>query len=73
VTETSVILNHKYNFKKVILKPSTPPLETLQQFGKTPKNIIQHMQTPIIIDRRKIYNPKEFSNKLNFTAIGLGK
>jgi len=37
-----------------------------------PKDFIQNMRQPILIDGRRIYNPKQFSQKLKFTAIGLG-
>jgi UDPglucose 6-dehydrogenase len=39
----------------------------------TPEDFTQNMRSPILIDGRRIYNPDEFSKKLNFTAIGLGK
>jgi len=39
----------------------------------TPEDFAQNMQQPILIDGRRIYNPKEFSRKLKFAAIGLGK
>ena len=38
-----------------------------------PEDFTQNMRQPTLIDRRRIYNPKEFSKKLKFTAIGLGK
>ena len=38
----------------------------------TPKDFKQHMKQPYLIDGRRIYNPKEYSKKLNFAAIGLG-
>jgi len=45
-----------------------------QEFKKLkPEDFTQNMRHPILIDGRRIYNPEEFSNKLNFTAIGLGK
>jgi UDPglucose 6-dehydrogenase len=37
-----------------------------------PEDFTQNMRTPILIDGRRIYKPEEFSNKLKFTAIGLG-
>jgi len=44
-----------------------------QEFKKlTPEDFIQNMRQPILIDGRRIYNPKQFSQKLRFTAIGLG-
>ena len=39
----------------------------------TPKDFIENMKHPILIDGRRIYNPKQFQNKLKFAAIGLGK
>jgi len=38
-----------------------------------PKDFVQNMKHPILIDGRRIYNPVEFSQKLRFAAIGLGK
>lgn len=38
----------------------------------TPEDFIQHMKNPTIIDGRRIYDPKQFSQKLKFKAIGLG-
>lgn len=38
-----------------------------------PEDFIQHMNQPILIDGRRIYNPEEFSKKIKFAAIGLGK
>jgi len=44
-----------------------------QEFKKLkPEDFTQNMRTPILIDGRRIINPKEFSNKLKFAAIGLG-
>jgi len=44
-----------------------------QEFKKLkPEDFKQNMRHPILIDGRRIINPKEFSKKLNFTAIGLG-
>jgi UDPglucose 6-dehydrogenase len=44
-----------------------------EEFKKfKPEDFIQHMKNPVVIDGRRIYNPKEFSRKLKFTAIGLG-
>jgi UDPglucose 6-dehydrogenase len=37
-----------------------------------PEDFTKNMKQPILIDGRRIYNPKEFSQKLKFTAIGLG-
>ena len=38
-----------------------------------PEDFIENMNTPIVIDGRRIYNPKLFSKKLKYAAIGLGK
>ena len=37
------------------------------------EDFTQNMRKPILIDGRRIYNPEMFSNKLKFTAIGLGQ
>jgi len=37
-----------------------------------PEDFTQNMKHPILINGRRIYNPKEYSQKLEFTAIGLG-
>jgi UDPglucose 6-dehydrogenase len=37
-----------------------------------PKDFIQNMRQPILIDGRRLYNPREFK-KLRYIAIGLGK
>ncbi|HEX7482212.1 MAG TPA: nucleotide sugar dehydrogenase, partial [Candidatus Bathyarchaeia archaeon] len=39
----------------------------------TPEDFIKNMKQPILIDGRRIYNSKEFSKRLRFTAIGIGK
>lgn len=45
-----------------------------KEFQKlTPEDFVKNMQQPILIDGRRIYNPREFSRKLKFAAIGLGK
>ncbi len=45
-----------------------------KEFRKlTPEDFVQNMQQPILIDGRRVYDPKEFSRKLKFVAIGLGK
>jgi len=45
-----------------------------EEFQKLePKDFIQHMRQPILIDGRRICNPEKFSQKLRFAAIGLGK
>jgi len=35
-----------------------------------PEDFIKHMQKPVIIDGRRIYNSKEFSRELKFAAMG---
>lgn len=45
-----------------------------EEFKKlTPRDFRQNMKRPLLIDGRRIYDPKEFSEELEFTAIGLGK
>jgi UDPglucose 6-dehydrogenase len=39
----------------------------------TPQDFKQHMKNPLLIDGRRIYDPKVFSEQLKLTAIGLGK
>jgi UDPglucose 6-dehydrogenase len=38
-----------------------------------PEDFTKNMKQPILIDGRRIYNPKEFGKKLTFRAIGLGQ
>jgi len=38
----------------------------------TPKDF-ENMQQPVLIDGRRIYDPKQFSGKLKFAATGLGQ
>jgi UDPglucose 6-dehydrogenase len=45
-----------------------------EEFKKLiPEDFIKNMKVPILIDCRRIYNSIEFSKKLRFTAIGIGK
>ncbi len=37
-----------------------------------PEDFKQHLKQPILIDGRRVYNPHEYSEQLNFAAIGLG-
>ena len=37
----------------------------------TPEDFTKNMKPPNLIDGRRIYNPKEFSQKLKFAPIGL--
>jgi UDPglucose 6-dehydrogenase len=39
----------------------------------TPEDFIKNMKKPILIDGRRIYDPKEFGKKLTFRAIGIGQ
>lgn len=39
----------------------------------SPKDFIENMKQPILVDGRRIYNSDEFSQNLRFVAIGLGK
>ena len=44
-----------------------------QEFKKlTPEDFVRRMHEPILIDGRRLYNPEEYSGKLNYYAIGLG-
>lgn len=38
-----------------------------------PEDFLERMRTPVLIDGRRIYDPKEYSRGLHFAAIGLGK
>jgi UDPglucose 6-dehydrogenase len=38
-----------------------------------PEDFTKNMNQPILIDGRRIYDPEEFSRKMKFTAIGLGR
>jgi len=45
-----------------------------EEFKKLkPEDFTKTMRQPVLIDGRKIYNPKQFSQKLNFTAIGCAR
>ena len=45
-----------------------------EEFKKLqPEHFRKLMRIPLLIDGRRIYDPKEFSVKLKFKAIGLGK
>jgi UDPglucose 6-dehydrogenase len=37
-----------------------------------PEDFTKNMKQPILIDGRRTYNPEEFSQKIQFSAIGLG-
>ncbi|MCK4478101.1 hypothetical protein KAU88_06205 [Candidatus Bathyarchaeota archaeon] len=50
------------------LKPYPPHFQA-QTRQPTPKNL---SQLEILGDRRRMYNPRDFAEKLEFTAIGLG-
>jgi len=39
----------------------------------TPKDFTKNMKRPVLIDGRRIYDPKKFTEELKFAAIGLGK
>ena len=41
--------------------------------GLTPEDFVNNMRQAVLIDGRRIYNPKEYSNRLRYFAIGLGK
>ena len=38
-----------------------------------PESFTKNMKQPNLIDGKRIYNPKEFKQKMKFTAIGLGQ
>jgi UDPglucose 6-dehydrogenase len=38
-----------------------------------PEDFTKNMKQPILVDGRRIYDPEEFSRKMKFTAIGLGR
>jgi len=38
-----------------------------------PEDFVKNMRRPILIDGRRIYDPKQFSQLLIFAAIGLGQ
>jgi UDPglucose 6-dehydrogenase len=38
-----------------------------------PEDFIKGMKNPVLIDGRRIYDPEEFSKKMSFAALGLGK
>lgn len=38
-----------------------------------PQDFTGSMKQPVLIDGRRIYDPEEFSRKMKFTAIGLGR
>jgi UDPglucose 6-dehydrogenase len=38
-----------------------------------PQSFVKNMRRPILIDGRRIYDPKLFGQKLTFVAIGIGK
>jgi len=45
-----------------------------EEFKKLkPKYFMQNMRQPVLIDGRRIYNSEDFSQRLKFTAIGLGQ
>jgi len=39
----------------------------------TPEDFLMNMRNPLLIDGRRIYDRKDFSKKLKYKAIGLGK
>jgi UDPglucose 6-dehydrogenase len=38
-----------------------------------PEDFIKSMKQPILVDGRRVYDPEEFSKKMKFAALGLGK
>lgn len=44
-----------------------------EEFTKLkPEDFVKNMKQPILIDGRRIYDPKKFAGKMKFAAIGLG-
>jgi len=83
--DPAAIPNAKFIFKNKIRYASSPVdclkdadcciiVTEWEEFKKLkPEDFTQNMRQPILIDGRRIYNPEEFSKKLNFAAIGLGQ
>jgi UDPglucose 6-dehydrogenase len=45
-----------------------------EEFRKlSPSDFVAQMRTPVLIDARRIYDPKLFAEKMTFRAIGLGE
>ncbi|MFH1327988.1 MAG: UDP-glucose/GDP-mannose dehydrogenase family protein [Candidatus Bathyarchaeota archaeon] len=45
-----------------------------EEFKKlNPEDFLAHMQKPVVIDGRKIYDPEKFRGKLVYAAVGLGE
>ncbi len=45
-----------------------------EEFKKlSPEDFTRLMRNPFLFDGRRIYDPKEFSEKLRFRAVGLSK
>jgi UDPglucose 6-dehydrogenase len=45
-----------------------------EEFRKLkPEDFVQNMRQPILIDGRRIHDPKKYSCKLKFAAVGLGE
>jgi UDPglucose 6-dehydrogenase len=45
-----------------------------EQFKRlTPDDFIQSMATPVVIDARRIFDPREFGSRLTFLAVGVGR
>jgi UDPglucose 6-dehydrogenase len=45
-----------------------------EEFKKlTPQDFAENMKQPMLIDGRRIYDPREFNQKMKFAAIGLGR
>jgi len=44
-----------------------------EEFKKLqPQDFLERMRTPLVIDGRRIFDPKDFGRKVRFAAIGLG-
>lgn len=39
----------------------------------TPDDFTKYMAQPVVVDARRIFDPELFSDRLTFTAVGLGE
>lgn len=45
-----------------------------QEFQKlSPEDYLKHMKQPVVIDGRRLYDPKRYIGKIKYSAIGLGE
>jgi len=38
----------------------------------TPDDFIKYMAQPVVVDARRIFDPRQFRHRLEFSAVGLG-